>query len=159
MCRSPKRQPTAEDDVGIEEDSVARAGRRLDPDLAGVKRVAGREGAFGHRGVHHRNLEVLGELSKLAGGAGQDRSAANQEDRLFGGEEHLDRSAHPADIRPGSVDRQRAVDRRIVVDFAALDVERQVDQNRAGAPLLADPKGVAKDPGNLGRLRGRSTLF
>ena len=51
------------------------------------------------------------------------------------------------------LDGERAVDLGVVLDLAALHVERQVDEDRARPAFLRDAERLAEDPRDLAASR------
>ena len=66
---------------------------------------------------------------------------------LLGGEQHVERLLDPRLVRLDDRDRQRGVDRGVVLDDLLGDVERDVDEHRAGRPDLATRNASRKIQG------------
>lgn len=149
----------AEDEVRLQERRVAVAVRGLQADHARVQLVVVRDGAPAHEGGDDGRVGDLGELDQEVGGVRVDDAATGDDQRALGLQEEGDGLL---DLGPGRgrlVDRQRLVGVRVEVDLGELDVDRQVDEDRAGTAGAHQMEGLLEDAGDLGGLQdGRRGL-
>ncbi len=149
----------AQDEVRLQEVRVAVAVRGLQADHAGVQLVVVGEDAPAHQGRDDRGARQLGELDEEFAGIGVDDAATGDDHRALGCEQEPDRLLDLGAGRGRLVDGQRLVRLRVELDLRQLDVDRQVDEDRAGAARPHQMEGLLKHAGNLRGLQdGRRGL-
>ncbi len=149
----------AEDEVGLQEGRVAVAVRGLDADHARAQLVVVGDGAPAHQGGDDRDAGELGELDEQVRGVGVDDAAAGDDQRALGLQQQPDGLLGLGAGRLRLVGRQRLVGLRVELDLGLLHVDRQVDEDRAGAAGAHQVEGLLEDAGDLGGLQdGRGRL-
>ncbi len=93
-----------------------------------------RECALPHVGGRDRRVDQLGELDQGVGRAGPQHALAGPDQRPFGVEQQRDGTLDIARVGRAAVpDRRRVLEQR-VVELLLGDVERQLQEDRAGTP-------------------------
>lgn len=127
--------------------------------MPAVQLVVVGEDAPAHQGRDDRDAGQLGELHQEFGGVGVDDAAARDEHRALRGVQHLER---PLDLLAGGrglVHREGLVQLGVELDLGELDVDRQVDEDRAGPSGAHQVEGLLEDAGDLCGLQdGRRRL-
>ena len=122
----------AEHEVGGEHRRVAVAVRGLQPAHAGHQRMVVGDRAPAHQRRDDRNARDLGELDQQVRRVGVDDAAAGDDQRPLGLVQHGQRLLGLL-ARHGRLERRkRLVGVDVELDLGELDVDRQVDQHRAG---------------------------
>jgi len=138
-----------EHQVTLQEDLVGEPLLGLDADDAGVERVVLGNGSLAHQSRADRHLEVLSQRQQLLAGLRDDDSAAGQDQRALGAEQHLHGVLDPTGRGGRAGDGQRLVELLEVLDLSPLHVHREVDQHGSRPSLARDLESLAEDPGEL----------
>jgi hypothetical protein len=143
----------AEDEVGLEHGGVAVPVRGLQAHHADHQRVVVGDGPPPHQRRDDRHADQLGELDQQVGRVGVDDAAAGHQQRPLRLGQHVQGLGG---LRPGRgrlVDRQRLVGVDVEVDLGHLDVEGQVDQDRARPARPHQVERLRERARHLGRLQ------
>jgi hypothetical protein len=143
----------AEHQVGREQVGVAVALAGLEPGHAGHQPVVVGNGPPAHQGGDDRDPDQLGELHQQVGGVGVDDPAAGHDQRPLGRLEHVQGLLGLDPGRRRLVDRQGLVGVDVEVDLGHLDVEGQVDQDRARPAGPHQVERLLERARHLGRLQ------
>ena len=145
----------SEHEVGLEHGRVAVAMGGLQSDHAGGQPVIVGDCAPTHQGRNHRDIEDLCELHQQIRGVGVDDAAAGDDERTFGRHQHVNCLGGLGSCRRGLVDGQWLIGVGVEVDLGQLDVDGQIDEDRAGPPRAHQMKRLSEGAGNLARFEHR----
>ena len=104
-----------------------------------------------HQCRNDRDARELGQFHQQVAGIGVDDAATRHDQRFVSAHQHVQRLVDLGQAGHWFVDRQRRVGVDVKFDLGQLHIDRQVDQNGAGAARAHQVKCLLECPGHLGR--------
>lgn len=138
--------------VAVQEHAVAQRLADLNAHVSGVQAMGEGHAALGHVGLNDRYVKRFRHVDQRGFAFGQGHAAAHDENGRLGLGEHFD---DLGDLRVGGaglLDGQRLVGVNIEIDFRLLNVQGQIEQNRAGLSGAHQMERLTKNAGQFGRV-------
>ena len=133
--------------VAVQEHAVAQRLADLNAHVSGVQAMGEGHAALGHVGLNDRYVQRFRHVDQRGFAFGQGHAAAHDENGRLGLGEHFD---DLGDLRVGGaglLDGQRLVGVNIEIDFRLLNVQGQIEQNRAGLSGAHQMERLTKNAG------------